>query len=802
MTIKVAATRNEFTATTSQTVFNYTFKIFASTDLNVFQTTAGQVCNDATDQITAFTVAGVGDEDGGSITLTNPATVGDLITIVSNIPSTRTTDYQNNGDFIPKTVNDDFDRVVSLVKQAEEVANRTLVSAECQQGAKPLTLPEPSAGLFLKWKPDLTGVENSGAPGVIVNEVDSIVVSDMIASTTLIIGDFVQTIGHISKGDGGDNLYEIVAAATGTDDNGSFIDLVTFQAKGLFPGGPRHVGQWGAVTDGTTDDSAAFLAMDNFAGFTACKESGQYSVKDIVVNGRDFFGNGARLNAATGAKFIIQAKGFRPVISGPLELEDFQDNVVRNTTLSSAVSTNDTVIAVTDASNMEAGQWFAFRLDNNQYHGSFIVSISVNNVTIRKGSPSAAASGLPVIASFGMINIENTNNGLITDVFGLNCSVLCVLDGDSGLVTRLTISNMLATSIKFGGFIEGKDVAELTVTNMDLRGGHNEITNDTGTGSQTIFTTTCPIFLIRDITITVDAVSQIEGVDFTVTGRFQITFTTAPANLAVIVITNNTDGWFGHFNDQTGFTTIRGGSQYQNMIILNFFFGRFLRLKELTNFQQCLTDTCEVSDFIKESTQIDFNNYFSGFVAANIDIDEASEVQFGGNFRLSQIPVGLLVSGVLGNVFFSGSGSTLKVGSEGLDASSLSRSGNIQFLGSTPLHFGSTTGITAGATIFIGPSGEVVNEGAASFVTDRDGLLTKFVIFSQSAPGAGETYTCVVRINGADTALTDVISGASDFGGDDSDQGISVLEGQQISFRVIASAGAATSTFRGYIQLI
>ena len=108
MTITVNDTRNEFTATAGQTIFNYTFKIFAATDLNVYVTTAGQTCDDSTDITTAFTVLGVGDEDGGSITLNTPATVGDLVTIVSNIASNRTTDYQSNGDFIPQTVNDDF----------------------------------------------------------------------------------------------------------------------------------------------------------------------------------------------------------------------------------------------------------------------------------------------------------------------------------------------------------------------------------------------------------------------------------------------------------------------------------------------------------------------------------------------------------------------------------------------------------------------------------------------------------------------------------------------------------------------
>lgn len=64
-------------------------------------------------------------------------------------------------------------------------------------------------------------------------------VSDMDAATDLSIGKVVRTSGYYTPGDGGGNDYEIVAAGTGTDDGGSFIDLSGsgLQAKGLFPYG-------------------------------------------------------------------------------------------------------------------------------------------------------------------------------------------------------------------------------------------------------------------------------------------------------------------------------------------------------------------------------------------------------------------------------------------------------------------------------------------------------------------------------------------------------------------------------------
>ncbi|MCP4444600.1 MAG: hypothetical protein GY811_04545, partial [Myxococcales bacterium] len=61
-------------------------------------------------------------------------------------------------------------------------------------------------------------------------------VATMIANTSLSEGDWVGTQGYHTAGDGGGNCYEIVAAGTGTDDSGSYIDLsgTGLQAKGLF----------------------------------------------------------------------------------------------------------------------------------------------------------------------------------------------------------------------------------------------------------------------------------------------------------------------------------------------------------------------------------------------------------------------------------------------------------------------------------------------------------------------------------------------------------------------------------------
>lgn len=93
-------------------------------------------------------------------------------------------------------------------------------------------------------------------------------VAAMVADTVLVIGKIVEINGYVSAGDGGDSKGEVVAAATGTADGGSFIDLPNttpvLQYKALFPGGQVNAKQFGSTGDGITDDFTAISAALTF----------------------------------------------------------------------------------------------------------------------------------------------------------------------------------------------------------------------------------------------------------------------------------------------------------------------------------------------------------------------------------------------------------------------------------------------------------------------------------------------------------------------------------------------------------
>jgi len=89
-------------------------------------------------------------------------------------------------------------------------------------------------------------------------------VADMVASTTLVLDTDVFVRDYGTGYGSGPLRFKVVAAATGTDDGGEYIDLPNttpaLQAQQLFPGGKRTFKMWGARANGSNSDYNAMLA--------------------------------------------------------------------------------------------------------------------------------------------------------------------------------------------------------------------------------------------------------------------------------------------------------------------------------------------------------------------------------------------------------------------------------------------------------------------------------------------------------------------------------------------------------------
>jgi len=151
MTVSNALTRNDYIASSGQTIFPYTFQTFESGDLTVLQ--SGLPLSEGTH----YTVSGVGDESGGSITLGTGATSGDYVSVYLDMDLARTIDYQNAGDFLAGEVNDDFDRIWLSLQQGNTDIGRSVRRPNADSGTINMELPIASerAGKILSF--DETG---------------------------------------------------------------------------------------------------------------------------------------------------------------------------------------------------------------------------------------------------------------------------------------------------------------------------------------------------------------------------------------------------------------------------------------------------------------------------------------------------------------------------------------------------------------------------------------------------------------------------------------------------------------------
>lgn len=99
-----------YTANGVTTVFPFEFYIISAADLQV--TVNGVEVN------TGYTVTGTGNLGGGNVTFLTPPATGATVMLERVVPTTRLTDYQDNGDMLADTVNKDFDRLWMAIQRS------------------------------------------------------------------------------------------------------------------------------------------------------------------------------------------------------------------------------------------------------------------------------------------------------------------------------------------------------------------------------------------------------------------------------------------------------------------------------------------------------------------------------------------------------------------------------------------------------------------------------------------------------------------------------------------------------------
>ena len=123
--------RVQYTASSGQTEFTIPWPFFTSSSVLVYQTGAGDNFDETSDLLalsSGYSIVGAGNVAGveRKITLTSAASNGDIITLLRSEPFERTSDYQDSGDLLAETLNDEQDLIVMLAQQLNEGLDRSI----------------------------------------------------------------------------------------------------------------------------------------------------------------------------------------------------------------------------------------------------------------------------------------------------------------------------------------------------------------------------------------------------------------------------------------------------------------------------------------------------------------------------------------------------------------------------------------------------------------------------------------------------------------------------------------------------
>ncbi len=188
MTLSATPAVDRYTANGSQTVFDYNFKILDAAHLQVF-------LGDAV-QGSGFTVSGVNNDSGGTVTFDAAPASGAIVTLRQEVPLDQPSALPNQGPFPSATVETQIaDRIVMQNKQQQEELNRS-VKVAVSSSLTDLDLT-PEAGKFVAWNQDgdrLIGAE--ATPGTApVSAFGATLIDDADAAAalgTLGVSDYVR----------------------------------------------------------------------------------------------------------------------------------------------------------------------------------------------------------------------------------------------------------------------------------------------------------------------------------------------------------------------------------------------------------------------------------------------------------------------------------------------------------------------------------------------------------------------------------------------------------------------------------
>lgn len=203
--------------------------------------------------VDGFSIVGAGKPSGGTVSVVTAPAVGERLSILRDMPFTQVIDYISNDAFPAESHESGLDERVMENQQLREIVSRAVVLSPQTVGVSN-ELPGPVALNLLRWKADLSGIENA-APPAIATVADGAVVDATVSpiagiqasklafqqagagAVTRTVQDkdrdivSVKDFGAVGNGIADDTLA--IQSALNTGKSVSFVEGATYLATGL-----------------------------------------------------------------------------------------------------------------------------------------------------------------------------------------------------------------------------------------------------------------------------------------------------------------------------------------------------------------------------------------------------------------------------------------------------------------------------------------------------------------------------------------------------------------------------------------
>ena len=126
MTISSTNTKNSYSGDDSTVAFSYTFKILDADDIQVILRTNATGTETVQTRTTDYSVSGVGNAGGGTITFVSAPAATETVVLIRAIPLTQTTDYTPNDPFPAVTHEDALDKLTLMAQDTQEEVDRSI----------------------------------------------------------------------------------------------------------------------------------------------------------------------------------------------------------------------------------------------------------------------------------------------------------------------------------------------------------------------------------------------------------------------------------------------------------------------------------------------------------------------------------------------------------------------------------------------------------------------------------------------------------------------------------------------------